>query len=63
MDDGRLRRAQALAPFNDSGLDIIRYLLREKIGGHLQIVRTRFAETHEIATAAQAAIQALRCSW
>ncbi len=44
LNDGRLRRAQALAPFGESGREVVRYLLRWKVAGQLQSIRTRFAD-------------------
>ena len=39
LDDPRLRRAQALASTNDTGLDITRWLLQEKLLGQLRNLR------------------------
>jgi CRISPR-associated endonuclease Cas1 len=37
-DDARLRRAQALAPWTDTGMTLTKYLLREKILGQAHVI-------------------------
>jgi CRISPR-associated endonuclease Cas1 len=39
-DDARLRRAQALSAYSPAGVEIARYLLREKLGGELSVLST-----------------------
>jgi CRISPR-associated protein Cas1 len=46
-DDARLRRAQALAPWTDTGTDLIKHLLREKLLGQLHNVERFFAQATE----------------
>lgn len=41
-DDARLRRAQALAPYEPVGLGIARYLLASKVAGQAHLVLGRF---------------------
>jgi CRISPR-associated endonuclease Cas1 len=43
-DDARLRRTQALAPFEPYGLDIARWLMSRKLVGQGKLVRHRFGD-------------------
>src|ERR1019366_6279728 len=43
-DDARLRRTQALAPFEPYGLDVTRWLMSRKIVGQGKLVRHRFGD-------------------
>lgn len=56
--EARLRRAQALAPFNDTGLEVTRLLLRAKIAGQ-QGVAAELDAALEARQALQAAVEAL----
>jgi len=40
-EDARLLRAQALALYGPSGLDVVRYLIGEKLRGHVRVLRHR----------------------
>jgi CRISPR-associated endonuclease Cas1 len=44
-DDARLRRTQALAPFEPYGIDIARWLMSRKIMGQGRLVLRRFGDT------------------
>ncbi len=44
-DDARLRRTQALAPFEPYGLDVARWLMSHKIMGQGKLVLRRFGDT------------------
>jgi len=46
-DDARLRRAQALAPWTDTGLSLTKYLLREKLLGQTHVLERRFPEQRD----------------
>jgi CRISPR-associated endonuclease Cas1 len=67
-DDARLRRTQALAPFEAYGLDVARWLMSRKLMGQGKLVRHRFGddETAEtignlaLATEGAATIEELR---
>jgi CRISPR-associated endonuclease Cas1 len=41
-DDARLRRAQALAPWTDTGAELTKYLLREKLIGQIYVIERYF---------------------
>jgi CRISPR-associated endonuclease Cas1 len=43
-DDARLRRTQALAPFEPYGLEVTRWLMSRKITGQGKLVRRRFGD-------------------
>jgi CRISPR-associated endonuclease Cas1 len=58
LDDARLRRAQALAPWNGLALDLARGLIREKLRGQVEVL-TRFAEAEAAREQIQAAIHEL----
>jgi CRISPR-associated endonuclease Cas1 len=44
-DDARIRRTQALAPFESYGLDVARWLMSRKIMGQGKLVLRRFGDT------------------
>jgi CRISPR-associated endonuclease Cas1 len=49
-EDARLLRAQALALYGPAGLDVVRYLIGEKLRGHLRVVRHRLDSDGPAAT-------------
>jgi CRISPR/Cas system-associated endonuclease Cas1 len=49
-------KAKALAPFTEIGLTIVRHLLREKISGQAQVLRTGFADRKGTAAAIEEAL-------
>ncbi len=59
LDDGRLRRAQAMAPFTDAGVRVVGYLLHEKVSGQLSILRRYFPERASAADSVEVALHAL----
>jgi CRISPR-associated endonuclease Cas1 len=42
-NDGRLRRSLALSPWTDSGIELIRYLIGEKLKGRMAVVEQFFS--------------------
>ncbi len=49
-DDARLRRTQALAPFEPYGLDVARELLGAKLAGHARLLVSRFGDDETACT-------------
>jgi len=49
-DDARLRRTQALAPFEPYGLDVARWLMSRKIQGQGKLVLRRFGDSETAET-------------
>jgi CRISPR-associated endonuclease Cas1 len=56
-EDARLLRAQALALYGPSGLDVVRYLIGEKLRGHLRVLCHRLDSDGPAATLADLAGQ------
>jgi CRISPR-associated endonuclease Cas1 len=55
LDDPRLRRAQALAPSNGTGLEVARYLMSEKLQGQAAVLG-RVPDSGQAQTAVKAAL-------
>jgi CRISPR-associated endonuclease Cas1 len=49
-DDARLRRTQALAPFEPYGIDVARWLMSRKLMGQGKLVRHRFGDEETVET-------------
>jgi CRISPR-associated endonuclease Cas1 len=49
-DDGRLRRTQALAPFEPYGLDVARWLMSRKVMGQGKLLLRRFGDSETAET-------------
>lgn len=47
LDDARLRRAQAMAIVNDSGLEIAKILIRRKLADQAELLYTEFPNSNE----------------
>jgi len=59
LDDGRLRRAQALASLTETGICVVRHLLHEKVSGQLRVLGGHFPAQTEAADTVEAALQGL----
>jgi CRISPR-associated endonuclease Cas1 len=57
-DDGRLRRTQALAPFEPYGIDVARWLMSRKIVGQGKLVLRRFGDSTTAETIGDLALAA-----
>jgi hypothetical protein len=57
-DDARLRRTQALAPFEGHGLDVARWLMFRKIQGQGKLVLRRFGDSETAETIGDLALAA-----
>ncbi|MGO9583560.1 MAG: hypothetical protein ACLP36_12190 [Acidimicrobiales bacterium] len=55
-DDARLRRTQALAPFETHGLDVVRWIMSRKIQGQGKLVLSRFGDAATAETIGDLAI-------
>ena len=55
-DDARLRRTQALAPFEPYGLDVARWLMSRKIMGQGKLVLRRFGDSGTAETIGELAL-------
>jgi CRISPR-associated endonuclease Cas1 len=58
-DDARLRRAQALAPWMDTGPELTKYLLREKLLGQIYVIERYFPHAAEVLSTIRSRLDSL----